>query len=489
MGSWANAPIWYAAVLGGLLSLLLTLRFARIIATIMYFRFRPTVLAHLVYSESPPPFRSVSRLAAIFGVIYVAANAVPLAVGTISLEEAGSRAGLVALANVIFLTLGPLSLWQVFLEVLIHAVIAISSEGFHLSRSNSLGVARQTVHGTLTNSGLGGSGDCSFLSLRYTPCTGQAIRARVRIPLTFVEGARRRPLDPHHLSYHHGQGPAHCCDGVPIDHTVWTWLRIAWRNFSWTRGRTTASVRHAGDALQIRITSPRPWKVAAGQRLGDSLEVTLLIQPRDGFTKVLEQLIDSDASAWIDGPYGSGHNLDNFGTVVLFSTGIGIWSHLLYVSELVKGYRQGLVKATSIRLHWRVDRDGSPRHPLMIVAANVTAGQQRDAKLIMDKLLEEDRIERRLAICIYVPDRQQHLPRSRGQAGMTQGRRILTKFEEPVIGAIVEEVLPEDGRKVVISGERSQRARPEMCLSSGRSFNPQAANQGAAGRSSSEETT
>lgn len=40
---------------------------------------------------------------------------------------------------------------------------------------------------------------------------------------------------------------------------------------------------------------------------------------------------------------------------------------------------------------------------------------------------------------------------------MTQGRRILTKFEEPVIGAIVEEVLPEDGRKVVISGKCPRR--------------------------------
>ncbi|EKG09589.1 FAD-binding 8 [Macrophomina phaseolina MS6] len=393
----------------------------------MYFRFRPTVLAHLVYSESPPPFRSVSRLAAIFGVIYVAANAVPLAVGTISLEEAGSRAGLVALANVIFLTLGPLSLvagcfgWSlarqrhlhacvglvVFLEVLIHAVIAISSEGFHLSRSNSLGVAGGAAIAASCLSGiLLVQGRLYELAFAFHSLLWKVLVAGLWIHITSATITAKvlRIV----------------ATAFPLITLSWTWLRIAWRNFSWTRGRTTASVRHAGDALQIRITSPRPWKVAAGQyvyltvprasafsifqrhpftiswwrRLGDSLEVTLLIQPRDGFTKVLEQLIDSDVSAWIDGPYGSGHNLDNFGTVVLFSTGIGIWSHLLYVSELVKGYRQGLVKATSIRLHWRVDRDGSPRHPLMIVAANVTAGQQRDAKLIMDKLLEEDRIER-----------------------------------------------------------------------------------------------
>lgn len=97
----------------------------------------------------------------MIGVAYIAVNAVPLAVGTASLEEAGSRAGLVALANLVFLTLGPLSLvagcfgWtlahQRYLhtcvgfvasgEVLIHAVVAISSDGFHLNRANSLGIA------------------------------------------------------------------------------------------------------------------------------------------------------------------------------------------------------------------------------------------------------------------------------------------------------------------------------------------------------------
>lgn len=182
-----------------------------------------------------------------------------------------------------------------------------------------------------------------------------------------------------------------------------------------------ASVRLTGDALQLIITSPRPWKVTAGQyiyltvprastfsifqrhpftiswwkRLEGSLELTLLIQPRDGFTKMLERLVDSDVSAWIDGPYGCGHNLDDFGTIVLFSTGIGIWSHLLYVSQLVRGYRQGLVKAKSIRLHWLVDKDGTLRHPLAMAAANIVlVGQQRNTKLIMDRLLEEDRVER-----------------------------------------------------------------------------------------------
>lgn len=157
----ADAPTWYAAVLGGLLSLLMAMHLVRVVGTVVYSYCRPHILARFVYSQSPPPFRSLSRLALMIGVAYIAVNAVPLAVGTASLEEAGSRAGLVALANLVFLTLGPLSLvagcfgWtlahQRYLhtcvgfvasgEVLIHAVVAISSDGFHLNRANSIGIA------------------------------------------------------------------------------------------------------------------------------------------------------------------------------------------------------------------------------------------------------------------------------------------------------------------------------------------------------------
>lgn len=59
----------------------------------------------------------------------------------------------------------------------------------------------------------------------------------------------------------------------------------------------------------------------------------------------------------------------------------------------------------------------------------------------------------RLEICIYVPDRYRPLAQSTGRTRMAQGRRIITKFAEPVIEAIIEEVLSEDDRKVVISGK------------------------------------
>lgn len=193
----ADAPTWYAAVLGGLLSLLLALRLVHLASVILYSRLRPGALARFIYSKSPPPFRSFSRLAVMFGLAYIASNAVPLAVGTGSLEEAGSRAGLMALANLVFLTLGPLSLvagcfgWSLVhqrrlhacvgfvasLEVLVHVVVAISLDGFHLSRANIFGIAvrelelplSSTLSPALANSGLGGCSCRSLLLPRHHP--------------------------------------------------------------------------------------------------------------------------------------------------------------------------------------------------------------------------------------------------------------------------------------------------------------------------------
>jgi len=39
--------------------------------------------------------------------------------------------------------------------------------------------------------------------------------------------------------------------------------------------------------------------------------------------------------AFVDGPYGVGYDFSNFGTVLMFATGIGVASHLVYINELV----------------------------------------------------------------------------------------------------------------------------------------------------------
>ena len=64
-------------------------------------------------------------------------------------------------------------------------------------------------------------------------------------------------------------------------------------------------------------------------------------------------------SAFVDGPYGVGYDFSNFGTVLMFATGIGVASHLAYIDELVQGYRRCEVKTRRIVLIWELDADGT----------------------------------------------------------------------------------------------------------------------------------
>jgi predicted ferric reductase len=67
--------------------------------------------------------------------------------------------------------------------------------------------------------------------------------------------------------------------------------------------------------------------------VADSIE--LRVQLRGGFTKRLE-MMKTSKKAIIEGPYGSRADFSEFGTVVLFASGIGVVGHLLYIKELIK---------------------------------------------------------------------------------------------------------------------------------------------------------
>jgi NAD(P)H-flavin reductase len=66
----------------------------------------------------------------------------------------------------------------------------------------------------------------------------------------------------------------------------------------------------------------------------DEHDFQLRIQPRRGFTsRLLTQTLvrATQLSAFVEGPYGRGFDLRDFGTVVLFASGIRIVSYLAYI--------------------------------------------------------------------------------------------------------------------------------------------------------------
>jgi predicted ferric reductase len=157
---------------------------------------------------------------------------------------------------------------------------------------------------------------------------------------------------------------------------------LVYRNFSMSKPCTSILVESVHNSLQVKVTLPRPWKVKPGQYVyltmlrpgffsilqrhpfmvagseAQDHDFQLRIQPRAGFTNRLWTRTlggTREFSAFVEGPYGHGFDLQDFGTVVLFASGIGIVGHLAYVQKLVLDYRQSKTKTRDLLLVWHVD--------------------------------------------------------------------------------------------------------------------------------------
>jgi hypothetical protein len=93
--------------------------------------------------------------------------------------------------------------------------------------------------------------------------------------------------------------------------------------------------------------------------------LSLLVRRRTGFTDTLfKRALEAPNSqvtfrAFAEGPYGSIHSMDSYGTVVLFAGGVGITHQVPFVRHLVQGYAEGTVAARRVTLVWIIQ---SPEH-------------------------------------------------------------------------------------------------------------------------------
>lgn len=183
-------------------------------------------------------------------------------------------------------------------------------------------------------------------------------------------------------------------------------IRIFYRNVSTKMARATVEAL-AGDAVRVTVTMPRPWKFQPGQHaylymptIGlwtshpftvawseskevikfDNKELSLhrqdiytkekptmsfIIRRRTGFTDTLyKKAVNSpdklfSTIAFAEGPYGTCHSLDSYGTAVLIAGGVGITHQVPYIQRLVEGYRDGTVATRRVTLVWIIQ---SPEH-------------------------------------------------------------------------------------------------------------------------------
>lgn len=182
-------------------------------------------------------------------------------------------------------------------------------------------------------------------------------------------------------------------------------IRIGYRNFG--RGGTKAQLEALpGNAVRVTVDLARPWKFSPGthaylympsiggtsshpfsvawsEEAEDLSEerglattrqdvlsfrktrLSFVVRARTGFTYELLKKAEAapegkcTAKVYVEGPYGAGHTLHSYGTVMLIAGGIGITHQVPHVRDLVAGYANGTVAARRILLVWIIQ---SPEH-------------------------------------------------------------------------------------------------------------------------------
>ncbi|KAK3063719.1 hypothetical protein LTS18_013324, partial [Coniosporium uncinatum] len=121
----------------------------------------------------------------------------------------------------------------------------------------------------------------------------------------------------------------------------------------------------AGQYVYLVIPSVRAWKASVLERhpfliaSWDGEELSLIIQPREGFTKHMSTVAERGRQelALIDGPYGVTHDMSGFGTVIMIATGSGVIAFLSYIHKLLREFEGENAVTRRIELIWKCDRD------------------------------------------------------------------------------------------------------------------------------------
>jgi predicted ferric reductase len=160
-------------------------------------------------------------------------------------------------------------------------------------------------------------------------------------------------------------------------------LLLLYRNFRIGKPRTRVSIENIHNTLKVNVSLPRPWRVKPGQYVylttarsgffsilqrhpfmiakskSKEYDFEMRILPASGFTRRLLGISlgnrTSYLGAFIEGPYGHGFDLRDYGTVVLLASGIGIAGQLPYIQELIRDYRCSETKTRDLLLIWLVE--------------------------------------------------------------------------------------------------------------------------------------
>jgi len=420
-----DIPSRYCFILGCIFAIWLFLRAVYRTLTSEWLSTSSFFLKHAAYPHVFPriPFvGTATRLEVLLASAYLTTNIVLVTVvGVDSRSDIGTRAAIMSMINLIPLLCGPrLSLMTEMLgitlrtsigshqwlgrtavaEVLLHTIISLTgSQSFVWTGINASGVVASSAVG---------------LILLFSFRVGRRLfyewflNLHLLLSVTALIAIGRHVFSKKPAEIYLQIG---ICFWVGM--TTLHWLLFAFRNFAIGRPfakavATRLSIPYPSDrsltgpsnVLQVDITVPRKWKVRAGQyvfvsipKLGilvglrghpfmiswwdwsqKGLTISLLVKSRTGFTGQLDRYTNTELLAFIDGPYGIQHKFGEYGTVIMFATGIGIAGHIPYIKDLISGYNNCQVRTRRILLVWQINNES----------------QEQWVKSWMDDLLDSD---------------------------------------------------------------------------------------------------
>ncbi|KAF7114977.1 hypothetical protein CNMCM5793_000747 [Aspergillus hiratsukae] len=134
-----------------------------------------------------------------------------------------------------------------------------------------------------------------------------------------------------------------------------------WMSHPFSIAWTEPEIPCAGAIDESHHTDSAPTTAVEKINGAGNTRLTIIIVARGGMTRRLYKKAVSQHGhctsirAFVEGPYASGTpGMGSYGTVVLFSAGVGITHHLMYARQLIQRASEGLVATRRLHFTWSV---------------------------------------------------------------------------------------------------------------------------------------
>lgn len=181
--------------------------------------------------------------------------------------------------------------------------------------------------------------------------------------------------------------------GILAVTSVFEAISVIFRNFAFRQPYCRAIIYSRQQVVRINLSVPRPWTVQAGQYInlwipaasfrslltmqshpltivswteGRWSNLELVVSPQRGLTKVFQSIAENNEStaasspylAFYSGPHGLSEPMGEYGTVLMFASGLGIVAQLPYIKQLLHDGAQCKTRTKRIHLIWQLEEPG-----------------------------------------------------------------------------------------------------------------------------------